>query len=510
MPVETINLVEGFPPEIGKEATQESFNGPFEGSSPDELYAILLIDVSGPGGVTLGAFKSTDRGVTWAQQDSSNSPVQDRSGQEFIYDPVQIGDIIYVSKVSAAGNIIIERFSITSNTWLATSAVGPVPSISSRSVRTVVQGTDIWAFFEQNGPRGIYYQIYSTVSDSWSGANINIAAPGFTTCPLVTVCKDPASGRMHVWFRPRNGAGTEQLWYVSLTLLGVASTPVVLSTVARSYATKTGNATTWGGLPVLADFFYVSGSIVKAGVWVGDAADPTAFIFTRVNNLSFGPNESDEDLTFVLIDPDGNLVLMWISVDTSVGDPADIIDRIYTATNDGGGWADPVIWYDIVADPPSFPVPPDPYDQFLHTLSAAYLSDDSLGVIAKIEAGGGPVYCSAVYGQEEGIAPPPTLIAACPVTETGVVGEAFSAQIQASGGTPPYTYTLTGGSFPPGVTLDESTGIISGTPTLAGTYDWEVTVTDSLGQEVVIECSTMIADAPPPSDCPDADQGGPG
>jgi uncharacterized protein (TIGR03437 family) len=52
--------------------------------------------------------------------------------------------------------------------------------------------------------------------------------------------------------------------------------------------------------------------------------------------------------------------------------------------------------------------------------------------------------------------------------------------VSATGGVPPYTFAVTTGSLPPGVTLD-TTGMISGTPTSSGTYTFTVTATDSSG-----------------------------
>ena len=60
----------------------------------------------------------------------------------------------------------------------------------------------------------------------------------------------------------------------------------------------------------------------------------------------------------------------------------------------------------------------------------------------------------------------------------GTVGSPYAATLTASGGTPPYTWSLTGGSLPSNVTLN-SGGTISGTPNVAGVYSAGFQVKDS-------------------------------
>jgi len=61
----------------------------------------------------------------------------------------------------------------------------------------------------------------------------------------------------------------------------------------------------------------------------------------------------------------------------------------------------------------------------------------------------------------------------------GTRGVAYSQTLVAAGGQPLYTWSVSSGSLPTGLTLDNSTGIISGTPTATGTYDFTVQVTDA-------------------------------
>lgn len=65
-----------------------------------------------------------------------------------------------------------------------------------------------------------------------------------------------------------------------------------------------------------------------------------------------------------------------------------------------------------------------------------------------------------------------------PGSQTGTVGAATSLQLSASGGTSPYTWSATG--LPPGLSISSS-GLISGTPTSAGSYSVTATARDATG-----------------------------
>jgi len=85
-------------------------------------------------------------------------------------------------------------------------------------------------------------------------------------------------------------------------------------------------------------------------------------------------------------------------------------------------------------------------------------------------------------------------VPAAKVLAGGTTGTAYSETIdQTQGGVSPYTYAVTAGSLPTGTSLNTSTGVISGTPTVAGTYDFTITVTDTNGSTGSTNFEIVIA-----------------
>ena len=78
--------------------------------------------------------------------------------------------------------------------------------------------------------------------------------------------------------------------------------------------------------------------------------------------------------------------------------------------------------------------------------------------------------------------PPAKLsIATAPNLPGGPVSTYYSLQLAASGGTPPYTWSIVPGStLPPGLSLAAS-GVLSGMPTVVGTFSFMVQVADQAG-----------------------------
>jgi hypothetical protein len=76
------------------------------------------------------------------------------------------------------------------------------------------------------------------------------------------------------------------------------------------------------------------------------------------------------------------------------------------------------------------------------------------------------------------------LMVVCPavsILPVGTVGSAYSLPISALGGSGGFVFAVTSGSAPAGLTLNASTGLLSGTPTTVQTRTFAVTATDSSG-----------------------------
>jgi len=96
--------------------------------------------------------------------------------------------------------------------------------------------------------------------------------------------------------------------------------------------------------------------------------------------------------------------------------------------------------------------------------------------------------------------PPPPLAVSTTTLPQGVVGSGYSVTLQATGGSLPYTWSITSGPLPAGLSLNGATGVISGSPSTAGTYTFTIKVTDgasaSATQGLTVDIFNRIPMAP--------------
>ena len=79
-------------------------------------------------------------------------------------------------------------------------------------------------------------------------------------------------------------------------------------------------------------------------------------------------------------------------------------------------------------------------------------------------------------------------------TPTAEVARPMQLHLTATGGKGPYKWTPSGGTtLPAGLSLDPSTGVLSGQPAAAGSYVLKINVTDALGLTDTIDVNLVVA-----------------
>lgn len=101
-------------------------------------------------------------------------------------------------------------------------------------------------------------------------------------------------------------------------------------------------------------------------------------------------------------------------------------------------------------------------------------------------------YSTAVYS---GSFPPSPLTIACPGAN-GTRLVSYSSSIQSTGGVTPYAFSISQGALPVGLTLNSTTGVVSGNPTQSQVSAFSIKVADSAqtaNQTASADCSISVA-----------------
>jgi hypothetical protein len=77
----------------------------------------------------------------------------------------------------------------------------------------------------------------------------------------------------------------------------------------------------------------------------------------------------------------------------------------------------------------------------------------------------------------------------------GVAGVAYTQTFAATGGSPPYQWSVSTGSLPTGLTLSSAAGSLTGTPTAAGTFNFTLQAADAAGRNTTASFTITVTAA---------------
>src|SRR5215472_6072803 len=226
---------------------------------------------------------------------------------------------------------------------------------------------------------------------------------------------------------------------------------------------------TWSvtpALPANLTFNTQTGAITGTPVTVGT----TSHTFTLQDSLS-PPQAAQKTFTLTINPPPTPLSITTNSL------LAGTVGQAYNQTVNAAGGTAPLTW-SIVAGtlPQNLGLNP-----MTGMISGTPTAAGQSSFTVQVKDSGGP---EQVVTQALSITinppTPPTITTSSPLP-AGTVSQAYSRTLQASGGCGTLSWMVSQGALPPGLTLSP-TGTISGTPTHTGTFNFTVTVTDSLPQ----------------------------
>ncbi len=438
------------------------------------------------GASKLGVFESTDGGVTWSSPlDVANAPGYQFA---FCYYSGSGNTLRFAYSTGSGFNLCIVTFDISTRTWGTPNTGGPaVTIVATGGVNTSGQwqplimtclssGDSVIEYQEE--PSNITLKAVQVTAGVWGTPSLIQSAAGASGMRLLNHALD-GSDRVHMMRVLSVGANTvvyENIWDGGV--LGAD----------RNVFQHAGNQPQ--GL-VFGPGRYLSGTdtiLFPALTFIGGFS-PSGDVFTAFRGTpSNAPTYAGETINGDHFDSE---FLGWprlaFGVDTDVfyawgntisGPTGQLY---YSRQQDGVTWQPEVVIWDEATDPLT-PPSPVPAETSIFGITAKMSGSTTIGLgllsgfFQNVPSG---AICAVQYYLELDFIAPISI--ACPVAPlTATVGVLFTSDPPVvTGGTPPYTFTLDSG--PIWMSINATTGVVSGVPTVAGTFTYVIRVTDSLG-----------------------------
>ena len=517
------------------------------------MYQVLQSTVSTMGlAYPISVYKSTDGGNTWVAKDTANQPVVAAGdGLVAFFNPTSGNILVLTIGVSSNFFYEVTAFGTGSDTWGAASAasatfsLGNFPGIYQKSTGDIITPTNA----------GLALQYLTLIAGTWAGPN---TLGSYPTEPFVYGVTVDSSDRGHLVFQDHSGNLIYGLIGTGLTLgtpttLSSSANFDGTSTDIHIWGTNIVISWTEGQTLKVAIGTPLSGAsftTYTVGTVTGSASLSYSFLAVDKNgNLVVFAQNSDTTTM-----PVTDQLLMWtFDGVSSWGSPVLFYDAIANpptnhvapssqsmfngcAVESAGG-----VWTASV----QLGISPGGTVSFVLTTGAGVPVLNAPTATGQVNvpyssgfapAGGTPPYTvsinagslppglflnpttgaivgtpttAGVYNFTGHIVDSASMVGTdlpCTITITqpvvtcafsvGYLGVAYGSSLTAAGGTAPYAYSITG-ALPPGLSLNTSTGLISGTPTALGNFPYTAQITDSLGNVGTASCSLTILNVAP-------------
>ena len=480
----------------------------FEYTAPTRLYVVTWsFDEAYATPGQLRVFKSLDGGSTWsASLDDANGPLLPKQVESVF----QAGNILACAFFNTAGEIQIVEFDVSTDTFSVVSAVGPsTDNVQVPFTLKLVQfASGRYRVFYNYGD--IAEAVGYKYADLVGGVVAGVWSPEVILEPTViwkrncfaNLVYDPNTDLIQyfsVFISIIPADSTWQIFRHSITEGGVVSSldamggftiGPVNGITDPPQAPFVGKCAAWNDFLVAPTTFYItpqSSGSRQAVVLMGTPIAAPVWTPVFINTVPTPPT-NQTDYEAYAFDDGTRLFIFWVYTNRLAGGPPPINQIYWTSTLDGVTWTDPVLFYDAIANPPA----QGASVQYNHAVSVIKLLSGAFGTVLALQANISAPTTSDCVGYFL-LDAPGALALSCNNPPDGVIGVAYDHFLIASGGVPPYVdYSVIAGALPDGLSLNNLTGEITGTPTLTGTFGFTVEVTDDNGDTAQVDCEITI------------------
>lgn len=466
------------------------------------------------------AYFSDFSGLTWSVGATvATGPNSPGSGSSTGFSMCAIGTKIYVCDaqlpLDGGGGLNhtlgIWTYNTVTNTWAGPSAGGPFVADAQVGATSIVplNGGNILVFYIQTSDsfvtdKTLSCVVYNVLAGTWGTptvlANYGHAAGSLNARPLA-ILHDPNSDNTVLYFNPGSVNSTANLTLQAMVVSSVGTllnTPSALYTAVSVFAIN-GEM----GVPCLtSDSPYSAptvafpfrdfnsgatlGNIVIAYVNPATNAQTTetaAFMtdFNSPNIIAVYTQQNQGG--WCCFDFGGNLYLTF-TVNNGNLNSASSQNFLYAKSRGGSTtWSGLQLIYTSAVSREGL----QPFKAAWNSAGPAIVTNnwdptnnDQSGTVA---------------GLTSFILLPSVLSLTCGNPPPGVLNVSYSAQPVLTGGTAPFVWTISAGALPPGLTMNGSTGAISGIPTATGAdpfYSFTITVTDNVSNTVSVNCRIPV------------------